>query len=141
MTTPATGKTALTVDDRLTIHELLAMHGHLVDAGELDRLDEVFTANLVYDVSDLGSKPLHGIAAVREAALALGPGNPLGHHVTNVALTAVDDATVHARSKGIGVNADGTTGSVTYEDTVTRGVDGWRISYRRVLARKVPLGR
>jgi hypothetical protein len=141
MTTRATGKTTLTVDDRLAIHELLAMHGHLVDAGELDRLDEVLTPDSVYDVSDLGSEPLHGIAAVREASLALGPGNPVGHHVTNVVLTAVDGATVHARSKGIGVNADGTTGSATYEDTVVRGDDGWRISYRRVLARRAPLGR
>lgn len=39
-----------------------------------------------------------------------------------------------------GVNADGTTGSVTYQDTVTRGPRGWRIGYRKVLARRAPLG-
>jgi hypothetical protein len=138
MTTEA--KTALAIDDRLAIHELLALHGHLVDAGELDRLDEVLAADSVYDASDLGGEPLHGTAAVREASLALGPGNPVGHHVTNIVLDAVDDSTVHARSKGIGVLGDGTTGSVTYEDTITRGPDGWRLSYRRILARRAPLG-
>jgi hypothetical protein len=37
---------------------------------------------------------------------------------------------VHALSKGIGINADGTIGSVTYEDTIVRGGSGWRISHR-----------
>jgi hypothetical protein len=35
--------------------------------------------------------------------------------------------------------ADGSCGSVTYEDTVVRVSDGWRISHRRVVARRVPL--
>lgn len=140
MTTPVPEKTALAIDDRLAIHELLALHGHLVDAGELDRLDEVLATDTVYDVSDLGGEPLRGTAAIREAALALGAGNPVGHHVTNVILAAANDSTVHARSKGIGVLGDGTTNSVTYEDTITRGADGWRISYRRILARRAPLG-
>lgn len=48
--------------------------------------------------------------------------------------------TVGARSKGIGVNADGTCGSVTYEDTVVRGERGRRIAHRKVIARRTPLG-
>jgi hypothetical protein len=52
---------------------------------------------------------------------------------------------VHALSKGIGINADGTIGSVTYsvtyEDTIVRGGSGWRISHRTVRARRVPLTR
>jgi hypothetical protein len=83
---------------------------------------------------------LKGVAAIREAALALGESNPVGHHVTNIVLTQIVDGQVHARSKRIGINADGTTGSVTYEDTITRGDQGWRISYRKVLARRAPLG-
>ncbi|MFI6390746.1 hypothetical protein ACIBHY_48460 [Nonomuraea sp. NPDC050547] len=47
---------------------------------------------------------------------------------------------MRARSKGIGVNADGTSGSVTYEDTILRLGRGWRISHRKVIARRVPLG-
>jgi hypothetical protein len=34
-----------------------------------------------------------------------------------------------AMSKGIAVNADGTCGSVTYEDRLARRGDGWRISH------------
>jgi hypothetical protein len=130
----------LGVDDRTTITELLSLHGHLFDVGELDRLDELFTADVVYDISDFGPEPLVGIAAIREASLALGSANPVGHHITNVVLAELDDGRVRALSKGIGINADGTSGSVTYEDTIVPGDRRWRISHRKVLARRVPLG-
>jgi hypothetical protein len=38
---------------------------------------------------------------------------------------------VFARSKGIGINADGTCGSVTFEDIPARHADGWRVHHRR----------
>ncbi|MBZ4016603.1 nuclear transport factor 2 family protein [Streptomyces purpurogeneiscleroticus] len=132
---------ALAAEDRTAIAELLALHGHLFDEGELHRLDELFTADVVYDVSDFGQPPLKGVRAIREAAFALGEAIPVGHHVTNIVLTELPaDGGVQARSKGIGVNADGTCGTVTYEDTVVRAADGWRISHRKVLARRAPLG-
>lgn len=131
---------ALTVEDRLAVAELIALHGHLVDAGELDRLDEVFTADIGYDLSDFGQGEVVGLAALREAALALGAGNPVAHHVTNVVVEEVAPDRVRARSKGLGVLANGSCGSVTYEDVVVRtGIGGWRISHRTVRARRVPL--
>jgi hypothetical protein len=130
---------ALSPDDRAAIVELISLHGHLFDDGDLDRLDILFTPSVVYDVSELGGGALHGIDAIREAALGLGQGNPVGHHVTNVVVTAHDDGTVGVRSKGIGVNADGSVGTVTYDDTVVGTDAGWRISHRRVLPRRVPL--
>jgi hypothetical protein len=130
----------LSAEDRVAVTELISMHGHLFDGGELDRLDELFTADVIYDVTDFGQEPLNGVAAVREAALALGQANPVGHHVTNVVLTVIGDGRVRALSKGIGISADGTSASVTYEDTITRGEHGWRISYRKILARRAPLG-
>ena len=116
------------------------MHGHLFDEGELDRLDELFTGDVVYDVRDFGQEPLRGIDAIREAALELGGANPLAHHVTNIVITEVDDDTAAARSKGLGVIQGGKLGSVTYVDIVRRGADGWRISNRKVLGRRVALG-
>jgi len=47
-------------------------------------------------------------------------------------LTEQPDGSVRARSKGIGVYADGTAGSVTYEDEIVRTDDGWRIDARTV---------
>ncbi|MEN3316445.1 MAG: hypothetical protein V7605_2679 [Acidimicrobiaceae bacterium] len=129
------------VGDRAEIAELVSRHGHLIDAGRLDELDSVFTADVVYDVSAYGFGALEGIPAIRDAALALGDGNPVGHHVTNVIVSVTDADSAAVVSKGLGVMADGTCGSVVYEDIVRREPAGWRISYRKVVPRHRPLGR
>ena len=123
-------------DDRAEITELLARHGHLFDDGEFDRLDLLFTASVRYDVTAFGGGVLEGIEAIRAATLALGDRNPMGHHVTNVVLTEQPDGSVWARSKGVGIYADGTAGSVTYEDEIVRTGDGWRIDARTVAPRR-----
>jgi ketosteroid isomerase-like protein len=131
---------ALTEHDRADITDLVNLHGHLVDAGELDAAGELFTADVVYDLSDFGLGLVRGTAAVREAALALGEANPVAHHVTNVVITAVDEDSARVRSKGLGVTAAGSVASVVYDDVVTRRPEGWRIWRRTVTARRVPLG-
>jgi hypothetical protein len=131
---------ALTAEDRLEIYELLALHGHLMDAGEFDRLGELFTEDFAYDVEAYGFGVLEGAEAFADAALALGDGNPLGHHVTNALVTgALGDGEATVRSKGIGVNADGTCGTVVYDDLVRRTGAGWRIARRTVVPRRRPL--
>lgn len=130
----------LTVEDRLAITEVIALHGHLVDDGELDREHEVFTPDVVYDLSDFGQGRIIGLDALQEAALALGAANPVAHHVTNVVIEEAYDDEVRVRSKGLGIMADGSCGSVTYLDTLVRVDKGWRIRHRRVTARRVPLG-
>ena len=68
--------------------------------------------------------------------------NPVGHHVTNIVIVEVkDDYTIVTRSKGIGIRADGTAGSVVYKDTVTKRDGRWCITYRKITVRRKPLGR
>jgi 3-phenylpropionate/cinnamic acid dioxygenase small subunit len=129
----------ISVKDRLAIHELIALHGHLSDAGEFDRMDEVFTADVLYDLENFGYGSVHGRDALRDMAVAMGDRNPVGHHVTNIVITSAEGDIAHVRSKGIGIRADGTSGSVVYEDIVRRTVDGWRIAGRKVTARRTPL--
>jgi hypothetical protein len=130
---------SLSVEDRLAVTELISLHGHLIDAGAMDRFHELFTADVVYDVSHLGGGQLVGIDAIRDAGLALGADNPVAHHVTNIVINRIDNDHVHAWSKGIGVRTDGTVGSVVYKDIVVRTPAGWRISHRAVLSRRIPL--
>jgi ketosteroid isomerase-like protein len=130
----------MTPADRTAITDLIHLHGHLVDGGELERAGELFTPDVTYDVTDFGLGTLSGRAALRDAALAVGDANPVGHHVTNVVITPLDERSARVRSKGIGVMADGTAGSAVYDDVVTRTPDGWRISHRKVTARRAPLG-
>ncbi|SDS41699.1 nuclear transport factor 2 family protein [Actinopolymorpha singaporensis] len=127
----------LTTEDRLAIHELLALHGHLVDDGALDRLGEVFTDDVGYDLTPMGGETLNGIQAIRASALDLGDRNPVAHLVTNV-VVAEHDGEVTARSKFLGVRRDGSVGSGVYEDVVRRTPDGWRIAHRRVSLRREP---
>jgi hypothetical protein len=130
----------VTADDRAAIAELIALHGHLCDDGDLEGLDAAFTTDVLYDVTALGGGVLEGLAGLRDAALTLGDANPVGHHVTNVVIRETPDGGVRARSKGLGVNADGTVGSVTYDDTLVDTGGGWRISHRVVTPRNVALG-
>ncbi|WP_280272192.1 nuclear transport factor 2 family protein [Nocardia wallacei] len=131
----------LTAEDKWAIGETISLHGHLFDEGQLDRLGELFTSDVVYDVSDMDYGVLVGIDAIRDAGLALGARNPLAHIVTNIVITDTeDDDTATVRSKGLAVMSDRSCGTVTYVDTVRRQSDGWRISHRKMLARREPLG-
>jgi ketosteroid isomerase-like protein len=124
------------------IHEVVSLHGHLFDNGELDRLDEVFTSDVVYDASEfVGELPVIGHVRDTAAVMALGDRNPLGHHVTNIVVTEKTDSEAEVRSKGIGVMTDGRSATVTYEDIVVRTPDGWRIRHRKLIPRRKPLTR
>ncbi|MBM7788053.1 nuclear transport factor 2 family protein [Tenggerimyces flavus] len=127
------------VEDRLAIIELINLHGHLFDNGELERLDELFTDDVRYDVTHLGGGVLVGIEAIRAAATQLGDANPVAHHVTNVVVTDQTTDTAHVRSKGLAVMTNGTTASATYEDHVVRTEAGWRLAHRTVRPRTKPL--
>src|SRR3984957_10041515 len=130
----------LHAEDRQAIGETLAWHGHLFDGGQLDRLRGIFPPELVYNMSAVGVGTFAGIEAIRSAALRLGPGNPVAHHVTNVVISGGGDGTVTALSKGLVLRADGTLASVTHLDTLRRHDGGWRISRRVISPQLTPLG-
>ncbi|GAA4203893.1 nuclear transport factor 2 family protein [Microbispora amethystogenes] len=129
----------LSAGDRVAVTDLINRHGHLTDHGELDRWSELFTPDVVFDLTGMGGGVLTGLAALRDATSAMAGEHPVAHHVTNIVLDETADDHVRALSKGIGVMADGTTGSVTYDDTIVRGDQGWRISRRVIRARRAPL--
>lgn len=125
-------------DDRWKIEETLARHGHIFDSGQLDRIEEVFTPDAVYDLSDVGLGTFEGIETMRNATVKLGAANPVAHHLTNVVLTGEEHDQVTVRSKGLMIMADGTFGSVNHVDTLRRHDGGWRISRRVITAQRAP---
>jgi len=50
--------------DRLAIHELLALYGHLIDDREFLRLHEIFTMDAVFDLSLYGGTSYSGLEAI-----------------------------------------------------------------------------
>ena len=92
----------LGIEDRMAIHELLALYGHLIDERRWDELDQVFTADAVYDGTDFGMPVTRSLAELlaewtSEVGLTR---HPLAHHATNIVITAREDGTALVRSKG-----------------------------------------
>ena len=122
----------LTAEDRITIHELISLHGHLADDRTPARLGELLTEDAAYDLEAFGMGTVTGLPALM-ALFEQAPGEqPVGHHVTNVVVSEQPDGTARVRSKGLAVMADGAAGTATYEDHVVRTPVGWRIAHRTV---------
>lgn len=119
----------LSVGDRLAIHELIALYGHIVDEHEWLRTSELFTADCRYDMTDFDLGVAVGPDEVR-GMWEQSDQHPLAHHATNVVIDVDSDGIVRVLSKGIGVGGNGRVGSVTYRDIVTNTDAGWRIAER-----------
>lgn len=124
----------LHADDRLAIEHTLSLSGHLVDVGDLDRLAEVFTADVVYELDAAGVGKVEGLEAVRGAArgMAQAGAGPLAHHVTNIMVTSERDGTATVDSKILLVMRSGALESAVQHDTLRREEGTWRISHRLV---------
>jgi hypothetical protein len=125
----------LSSDERLAIHELLSLHGHLCDDGRSGELELLLTDDAVMDVTDFGLGVVEGLPALRRLWETNAVEQPLGHHVTNVIVTEGADGTVLVRSKGLSVMANGRAGTVVYDDQLRKTPKGWRIARRKVVRR------
>jgi 3-phenylpropionate/cinnamic acid dioxygenase small subunit len=119
--------------DIIEIHQLLGLYGHLVDAQEWDRFDELFTHDAVLDYTGVRAPQIfHGIDEIRDYFRAAN--HPSAHHVTNIVVLAVDGE-VHVHSKFL---APYTRPSHTpprwyggdYRDVVVLTSRGWRFRRR-----------
>jgi hypothetical protein len=116
--------------DILAIHELLGLYGHIIDAREWHRVEELFTPDCTYDMREFGLGVVHGAQAVAALWAAPEAMHPLAHHATNIIVSEERDGGVRVLSKGLGVGPNGRVGSVTYRDTVIRTSAGWRFATR-----------
>lgn len=128
----------LTVDDRHAIAHTLSLNGHLVDSGDLDRLDQVFTEDVVYELGTAGVGTARGLEAVRGAArgMAQAGAGPLAHHVSNIVITGEADGVATVESKILLLMRTGALESAVQHDMLRREDGTWRISHRVI----TPLG-
>ena len=125
---------SLSVEDRLDIHQLLGLYGHLIDARQFSRLDEIFTHDAVFDLAGFDGTRYEGLVAIVQM-MRDSEQHPLAHHATNIVLELEGEG-VRALSKGIGVGNGGRVGSVTYTDRLVKTGSGWRIRERLCTLRR-----
>lgn len=124
----------ITTADRMAIHELLSLYGHLIDDRKFQRLKEIFTDDAVFDLSLYGGTSYSGLDAIIKL-MEESEEHPLAHHTSNIVISCENEI-VSVISKGIGVGYKGRVGSVVYRDILKNTDNGWRIAQRGVELRK-----
>ena len=124
--------------DLIEIHQLLGQYGHVVDAQEWERFDELFTPDAVLDYTGVRApEVLHGLPAIQDYFRAAN--HPSAHHVVNIVVSEADgEVRVHSK-----FFAPYTRPSHDprrwyggdYHDVVVRTPEGWRIARRTCTAR------
>jgi ketosteroid isomerase-like protein len=118
----------LTADDRLELHEIAAHYGDLIDQRDWEGLAAVFTADAVFDATDLGMPLLEGLDAIR-SYMDQSANHPLGHHITNIYVETAGDEVI-LRSRIIAAGHRGRVSSASYRDRVKKTEQGWRVYHR-----------
>ncbi|MBV9843349.1 MAG: nuclear transport factor 2 family protein [Sphingomonadaceae bacterium] len=133
----------LSAEDRLDIEALLALYGHVFDRHWPERLDEVFTADGVFDPSSVGLTVVRGLNAFRDkffhVAPGVTPGEGRAHHTTNVTILTATDTTARLLSKYVVRHHSAAVAFGEYEDDLVRTERGWRIARRKTYRRALGL--
>src|SRR5829696_3641476 len=124
--------------DIIQIHQLLGLYGHIVDAADWERFDELFEPDAELDYTGVRApEVLHGIEAIREFFRTAN--HPSAHHVTNIVVLEVEGE-VRVHSKFFAPYTRPSRDPLRwyggdYHDVVVRGDGGWRFQRRACRAR------
>ena len=121
------------VCDYVAINNLINLYGHIIDEREWSRMEELFTDDVVFDMTSFGPPVIHGLAALRTCFREL-EGHPLAHHAPNILINVEGDE-VRVLSKGASLR-HGEMGSTVYRDRLRRTPAGWRIAHRIATKRR-----
>jgi hypothetical protein len=135
-----TDRATLTVEDRIAIHDLLVLYGFILDERLWDRLDMLFTDDVVFEASAFGMPPMNGIEDIRRAWLDLSV-HPVAHHATNILILPGRAGVVRVASKGLGIDHKGRAHTIAYHDRLAHTEAGWRIAHRTAILLREGIGR
>lgn len=115
------------------VHQLLGYYGHIVDAEQWERFDELFEPDAELDYTAVRApKVFRGLDEIK--GYFAGANHPSAHHVVNIVVFE-RDGEVHVRSKFF-VPFTRTSHSPLrwyggdYDDVVVHTPDGWRFRRR-----------
>jgi ketosteroid isomerase-like protein len=139
--------TAEEVADRLAIQDLIGRYAVIVDSGDFEALDDLFTPDTVIDFSTFNG-PVGGLAEIKTFLGASLPFFTRTQHMMGLPLIDIDGDTAHARTSCnnpmISTKPDGTVSvwliGLWYDDDLVRTEDGWRFSARNQIRSYTILG-
>jgi hypothetical protein len=120
--------------DRLELHELPGRYGDAIDDRAWDRLDEIFTPDAVFDLTDLGSRRCEGLDDIKRF-MDEEAEHPRAHLMTNI---YVDETTSGAqlRFRIVAPLGEARVGTASYYDAVVKTPAGWRVQHRVITRRR-----
>ena len=122
--------------DRLELHELPGRYGDAIDDRDWDRLDQIFTADAVFDLTDLGAPRLEGLDAIKRY-MAEDANHPRTHTMTNIYVDeTAEGATLRFRI--LALLPERRVGTASYYDDVVKTAEGWRVQNRVITLRRRP---
>jgi hypothetical protein len=122
--------------DRLELHELPGRYGDAIDDRAWDRLDEIFTHDAVFDLTDLGAPRCEGLEAIKRF-MDEEAEHPRAHLMTNI---YVDETRTGAqlRFRIVALLPGEKVGTASYYDDVVKTPAGWRVTNRVITLRRRP---
>ncbi len=122
------------VADRLELHELPGRYGDAIDDRDWDRLDQIFTEDAVFDLTDLGAPRLEGLDAIK-VFMDVDAAHPRTHTMTNIYVDETEDG-VELHFRILALQPEGRVGTASYHDKVVKTEAGWRVADRVVVLRR-----
>ena len=120
--------------DRLELHELPGRYGDAIDDRDWERLDDIFTADAVFDLTDLGAPRCEGLDAIKRF-MDEEADHPRTHLMTNIYVNEAATG-VQLRFRIVALLGGGKVGSASYYDDVVKTPAGWRVQHRVVTLRR-----
>jgi 3-phenylpropionate/cinnamic acid dioxygenase small subunit len=125
---------SMDVSDRLELHELPGRYGDAIDDRNWDGLDEIFTADATFDLTDLGVPVLRGLPAIKRF-MDLEAQHPKTHLMTNIYVDETPEG-VQMFFRIVAMRSGGLVGTGSYYDDVVKTSAGWRVKGRVVKLRR-----
>jgi 3-phenylpropionate/cinnamic acid dioxygenase small subunit len=123
--------------DRLELHELPGRYGDAIDDRDWDRLDQIFTDDAVFDLTDLGSLRLEGLPEIKRY-MDEDANHPRTHMMTNIYVDETPEG-VTLRFRIVALLPERRVGTASYYDDVVKTPAGWRVKHRVITLRRRPL--
>lgn len=120
--------------DRLELHELPGRYGDAIDDRDWDRLDQIFTPDAIFDLTDLGSEYLDGLDAIKEF-MDLRAVHPKTHLMTNIYVDPVPGG-AQMFFRIVAMQSGGRMATASYYDNVVQTPNGWRVAHRVITSRR-----